>query len=134
MINQDLLQKYSGAFIIYEIANHGVDPRETLDGTTLRIKSNEGYKYGVIQKWNELLHNGLSYSEAVIKLLPGVNLVDYRFPKEKLNTKEFEEAAAELYDVQDDAAAFRKNLQRIARQKNRPHVFKASSRSSVLRR
>ena len=39
------LQKYLLAFILYEIGLHGVDPRESLEGTSLRIKESEGYKY-----------------------------------------------------------------------------------------
>ena len=49
---------------------------------------------------------GLSYVEAIIDIFPGGNLVDYRFPKDKLKTKEFDRAVSELYDGHDDAAAF----------------------------
>ena len=82
MISKELLQKLTNAYVMYEIAMYGVDPREKLDGTTMRLRKNEGYKFDVIASWKEQLENihrsKISYVDAVLQALPGVNLVYYK--------------------------------------------------------
>ena len=41
LLDLKTLKTYIDAFILYEIATHGVDPRDTLEGTTFRIKPEE---------------------------------------------------------------------------------------------
>ena len=78
-IKEELLKKYTDAFIMYEIINHGVNPRESLEGTTMRIECNEGYKYRVIRDWNFQREKDptLSYADAVKTALHSNNLVNH---------------------------------------------------------
>lgn len=116
MISEDILRKLTNAYIMYEIASHGVDPREKIEGTTMRIDNKEGYKYRVIHFWEEMMtriHEGqLSYVDAVLWALPGVNLVSYR---QKGNIENrlrehgndmFENALRGLYEGNEDRKAF----------------------------
>lgn len=43
-IDYDKLHELEDAFIMYEISEHMVNPKETLEGTELRINKSEGYK------------------------------------------------------------------------------------------
>lgn len=116
MISKDILQKLTNAFVMYEIATHGVDPREKLDGTTMRISKNEGYKFRIIDAWNnqtERIRQGrVSYVDAVLEALPGVNLVSYRQKKnieERLKaqgSETFETALNDLFEGDNDQQAF----------------------------
>ena len=116
MISMELLQKLTNAYVMYEIATFGVDPREKLEGTTMRIRKNEGYKFDVIASWKEQIekiHQGeISYVDAVLQALPGVNLVHYRQEnsiKEKLRvqgSEEFESALCDLFEGNEDSVAF----------------------------
>lgn len=116
MISKELLQKLTNAYIMYEIAMHGVDPRDKLEGTTMRIRNNEGYKYRVVDSWQnqmKMIRQGqLSYVDAVLQILSGVNLVSYRQKgniEQRLNaqgTGLFENALRDLYEGNDDSAAF----------------------------
>ncbi|MBR3099901.1 MAG: HNH endonuclease [Clostridia bacterium] len=101
---------------MYEIAIHGVDPREKLEGTTMRIRRNEGYKFNVIVSWQEQVkavqQGKLSYVDALLQALSGVNLVHYRQRnsiKEKLDTRGsemFEDALRDLFEGNEDSVAF----------------------------
>ncbi len=118
-INQSILQKYATAFIIYEIASHGIDPRETLEGTVMRIEKYEGYKYREYDRGRMLLSQSSSYTDAIMKALPGYNLVD-RFQKEKIagtikakGSERFEQALKLLYDENEDEQAFKEIVNAI---------------------
>ena len=112
MINKELLSKYTNAFFVYEIANHGVDPRDTLEGTTLRLKTAEGYKYDDFRKYHTKIENGRPYFDTIIKAIPVSNLVD-RFHKQRIEgiievngSKQFESALCSLYETDDDEHSF----------------------------
>ena len=118
-INHNILQKYATAFIIYEIATHGVDPRETLEGTVMRIDKDEGYKYREYDRGRALLSTSSSYADAIIKALPGYNLVD-RFQKDRIvgiikakGPDSFELALKLLYDENEDERAFKEIMDAI---------------------
>ena len=110
MINRDLLSRYTNAFIMYEIANHGVDPRENLDGTSMRIFNNEGYKYTVVDNWNH--RQGNSYVADIMGAFPGFNLVDYHqrasieAKLEKYGIDNSEKMLCSLYEGDNDADSF----------------------------
>ena len=116
MISSDVLQKLTNAYVMYEIATHGVDPREKLEGTTMRILNNEGYKFRIIDVWNkqaERIRQGrITYVDAVLEALPGVNLVSYRQKgniEERLNVQgheSFEIALRDLFEGTNDRKAF----------------------------
>lgn len=112
MIDQKLLRKYTNAFIMFEIANHGVDPRETLEGTTMRIGKNEGYKYNDIENWKKRLEQPGRYVDKVTDASSETNLMDYHqenFIKDKLSDEQEEalEAALQLlYTGNNDPVAF----------------------------
>ena len=115
-INRSYLQKYTDAFILFEISTHGVDPRETVEGTSLRIKGDEGYKYSLYEECKDQLRRGKPYVDKILRFLPPTwnknNLV-YRMKGEELaqslDDKGFEmlELALEyLYESDDDKVAF----------------------------
>ena len=114
-VDQDTLQKYLEAFVLYEIALHGIDPRETLFGTTFRREKDEGYKRTVYNKFHayDNADSPLSYLDRVLKALPGGNLVDYHKKcsiEKQIETggkkQLFEESLRYLYESNDDAASF----------------------------
>lgn len=112
MINVEILQQYTDAFVLYEIATHGVDPRKTLDGTIMRIKSEEGYKADVFMENQARLSQGGPYSDIIIDALPGYNLVSF-YQKNRIvenlkkkGTDDFESALTLLYEGDDDENAF----------------------------
>ena len=107
-IDHDKLRDMANAFVLYEKYEHHVDPRESLEGTTLRIPKLEGYKYQVYEKY----HNRLKkpYVDSVLKAIPGSNLVDYRHHlgetiKSK-GPKDLEYALTLLYEQDEDEDAF----------------------------
>lgn len=114
-INKGKLKKYANAFIMYELASHGVDPRETLEGTTFRVKGNvaEGYKYDVYDKYHKKLQNCNSYVDTIMEALPGINLASFHQKGaieqiiEKDGPVDLENALRLLYLGNDDAKAFR---------------------------
>lgn len=108
------LKNYKDAFILYEIANHGVDPRESLEGTLLRLKTGrgEGYKYTDFDRCNALIIKGKPYLGKVADCISMTNLVDYH-QKHRLTEKLSEEARIKtesalslIYDEDDDETAF----------------------------
>ena len=76
-IDQNILKRYVNAFADFEVANHGVDPRESLEGTSMRIRNNEGYKYRVLKNWETNRAKTETNVDAVILTLPGYNLVNH---------------------------------------------------------
>ena len=64
-IDYGKLHSLESAFVIYEIASHGVDPRETLEGTTLRIYEQEGYKQQLYDEIHGRIENGDPYVDIV---------------------------------------------------------------------
>ena len=119
MINKELLSKYTNAFFVYEIANHGVDPRDTLEGTTLRLKSAEGYKYDDFRKYHARIEKGRPYFDTIINAIPGSNLVD-RFHKQRIEgiiaangLEQFESALCSLYETDDDEHSFSEIVEAI---------------------
>ena len=107
-----ILQKYSQALIMYEMAAHGVDPRMTLTGTTFRTDKLEGYKYSVFDNCRKKIREGPPYVEIIMDLLPGANLASY-YQKtaiqktiDKKGSQAFEEGLMDLYEGQDDQKAF----------------------------
>lgn len=60
-IDFEKLHSLERAFVIYEIASHGVDPRETLEGTTFRIYEREGYKQDLYDEIHGRIENGGPY-------------------------------------------------------------------------
>lgn len=125
MISKELLQKMTNAFVMYEISVHGINPREKLEGTTLRITRNEGYKFDVIDVWNKYLETvkkgQLTYVDAVLQALPGVNLVHYRQKnniKDKLDaqgSEAFENALRDLFEEDEDPLSFEEIVGAIGR-------------------
>lgn len=108
----EILQQFIQAFIMYEMASHNVDPRKTLDGTSLRLKPLEGYKYDIYDKGKKLIKAAPPYVPAVMAMLPGGNLVSY-YQKgkiqaiiEKEGSAQFEHALSDLYEGNDDQNAF----------------------------
>lgn len=108
----DKLQHYIQAFIMYEMAAHNVDPRKTLDGTSLRLKPLEGYKCDIYAKGKKLIQAAPPYVPAIMAMLPGGNLVSY-YQKgriqaiiEKEGSTKFEQALSNLYEGNDDQNAF----------------------------
>ena len=111
-ISQSELKKYVDAFIIFEKQAHGINPRDTLEGTALRLKNYEGYKFNVYEKCRDLLKTESSYTDAVIKALPGENLVSSYYQGklkgklEKVGRDRFEDALKLLYEKDEDEQAF----------------------------
>ena len=112
IINQKILKKYAGAFIRYEIDTHGVDPRDTLEGTSLRLSNLEGYKLGVYEENRQKIDQGGPYSDIIIDAMPGYNLVSY-YQKERIlntlqrtGTSELEDALTLLFEDENDELAF----------------------------
>ena len=110
-INKTKLNEFINAFIIYEIAVCGVDPRETLDGSTFRIDAEEGYKQALFDKYHELIEEGGSYLDTVMKAISGGNLVDYHqniklmdLPGDKKDR--LEDVLASIYESDDDEYSF----------------------------
>ena len=118
LYNNQELQKYIRAFILFEIGMHGVDPRETLEGTTLRRvdKDSEGYKYMVYNNCHRQIQDGPPFVERLISSIssPNNNLVDYhqgiviRDMHEKQELGDLESALSALYTGNDDATSFGK--------------------------
>ena len=111
-IDKEVLKRYVNAFKNYEITNHGVDPQETLIGTSMRIGKNEGYKYRVLKNWENNRAKTETYVDAVLLTLPGYNLVNhYQVTKiknmlSKDGKASFEDALVTLYEGEDDETAF----------------------------
>ena len=63
--NSKRLNEYIDAYIKYEIAVHGIDPRETLEGSLFKDLSNagEGYKYNIYAKYHSSLIAGKPFTE-----------------------------------------------------------------------
>ncbi len=110
-IDYSKLHKLESAFIIYEVASHGVDPRETLVGTTLRIKNREGYKQGVYDELHKMIENGGPYTDILLKAFNN-NLASYRQKPniERIAASEdaelLETVLTDLYEGSDDESAF----------------------------
>ena len=113
-INQEKLKKYTNAYFIYELATNGVDLRDSLDGTTLRMKgkSGEGYKYDVYDNFHKKLETKESYVDLFLEAFPGFNLASYHQRQrieELINEggkEDLETALAMVYEGTDDAPAF----------------------------
>ena len=112
-IDQEILNRYASAFSDYEIVNHGVDPREDLSGTSMRIGKDEGYKYRVLKNWDNNREKTETYVDAVLLTLPGYNLVNHHQVTKiknmlsKNGTEKFEKALVNLYEGEDDEKAFK---------------------------
>lgn len=112
MIDQSLLKRYANAFVMYEIANHGVDPRETLAGTTMRIPKNEGYKYKDIENWKTRFSKNGKLVDKIIEASSETNLMDYHQENiikdilSDVQTDALESALQLLYTGDDDSIAF----------------------------
>ena len=111
-ININNLQKYVDAFISYELSTHNVDPRETLDGTIMRIRNEEGYKKDIYKKIRGELFTSDSYSEVIMQSLAGGNLVNHfqvhtivTSLKEN-GTEDFENALERLFNGNNEKLAF----------------------------
>lgn len=111
-IDLELLHKYARAFVFYEIAEDGVNPTETLEGTKLRKRGDEGYKYNEYDRGRALIDKSDTYTDAIIKAMPGYNLVD-RFQKDKVvsiinekGSSELEEALKLLFEYDEYEFAF----------------------------
>lgn len=110
-IDYNKLHKLENAFIMLEISERGVNPAETLDGTTLRINSSEGYKQGVFDEGHSKILEGAPYTETILNVFPGVNLASYHQRQELENAIEkdgetFEFILKTLYEEDDDETAF----------------------------
>lgn len=77
MINTELLKKYIDKFVVYNAVKYNVDVFETLEGSSLREKEAEGYKYDIFKSARKKLNGALSYTDIILKLLPGGNLTDF---------------------------------------------------------
>ncbi|MBQ3704126.1 MAG: HNH endonuclease [Oscillospiraceae bacterium] len=106
------LQDYAQAFIMYEIAAHGIDPRKSLDGTTFRIEELEGYKYSEYDTFRKKKQDGQPYVEKIMEALSITNLADYHhrynIPKilNKKDPQAFEKGLDGLFEGQDDQKSF----------------------------
>lgn len=111
-INYDKLHKLEEAFIVYEIAKHGVDPRDSLESTTLRDKNLEGYKKESFDKLHSMIEAGGPYSEILIQAFNNNNLASYHQKpsiEAIVNSDDadlLELALASLYEGNDDKSAF----------------------------
>lgn len=120
-INYDKLHKLEEAFIIYEIAKHGVDPRDTLESTTLRINNLEGYKRNSFDKLHSKIEAGGPYSEILLEAFNNNNLASYRQKpsiEAIVNSDKaelLESALASLYEGEDDKAAFNEVVNIVGR-------------------
>ena len=76
-LNRDKLKRYIDAFIMFEIGNHGVDPRVTVEGTSMRRLKDEGYKYREIENWEAGANNGTPLFERIARAVHNTNLMDY---------------------------------------------------------
>ena len=118
-INLERLNKYIDAFIMFEIGNHGVDPRESLDGTSMRLTKDEGYKYEAIRKWELGSSQGKPLFERIAEATHYTNFMDYHSNSmfnDLLNQEghtPLGDALEYLYTGDDDAAAFDKLVQII---------------------
>ena len=112
-INKNILEEYVDTFITYEKQTHGIDPRDTLEGTVLRSKGNvgEGYKERVYETGRTLLKKEDSYTDAILKALPGEGLAFRRYDKklreilDEKGSDNFEESLKLLYDDGKDEQA-----------------------------
>lgn len=115
----NLLRNYIRAFVFREIALNGVDPREGLDGTSLRLNTTapyaEGYKYEIYRKYHSLLQEHQQpYLQIIRHALDDAanNLVYKQYQRDRLLPKEDERAARleqaleKLYQTNADAEAF----------------------------
>ena len=108
------LKDLTETFIKYEIQQHGVDPRDTLEGTTLRIKTSagEGYKYDIYKQCHEDLHSGKSYVDIAREAISNGNLVSFYqkgYLDDVIDQKgpdDLEQALALVYEGNDDKNAF----------------------------
>lgn len=112
-MNIDKLETLIKAFILYEIAEHGVDPRMTLEGTDLRLEASEGYKYTISNECLVLLNTNGNYIDKVYRLLGrNQNLVDHhqitKFKNMAMSDKReyMEMSLAELYEDNNDEVSF----------------------------
>ena len=111
-INRETLKKFITAFCNYEIVTHGVNPHDSLLGTSMRVENNEGYKYRVLKNWDINKKQYSTYVEAILKTFPGVNLVHFQQISkvkkrlEKDGRDQFENALKLLYEGSDDQKAF----------------------------
>lgn len=118
-IDKRKLLDYVRSFVMYEMSVHDVDPRKTLEGTSLRLKPIEGYKYDVSAKGKDMIQNGSPYVPTVMTLLPGRNLVSF-YQKRRIQTildnvgaTEFEIALTDLYEGNNDQTAFEEIVKAI---------------------
>ena len=113
IIDKNKLAELANGLITYERAEHNVDPRETLDGTTFRLESNEGYKYGVYKRSQKKLSKGGSYVDVVQSAIADGNLVSFYqkgYLDDLINEKgpdDLEHALELLYEGDDDQEAFK---------------------------
>ena len=118
-IDKRKLLDYVQSFVMYEMSAHNVDPRKTLEGTSLRLKPIEGYKYDVSAKGKDMIQSGPPYVPTIMALLPGRNLVSF-YQKRRIQTildnagaAEFEKALTELYEGNNDQSAFEEIVKAI---------------------
>ena len=118
-IDKRKLLDYLQSFVMYEMSAHNVDPRKTLEGTSLRLKPIEGYKYDVSAKGKDMIQSGPPYVPTIMALLPGRNLVSF-YQKGRIQTildnagaAEFEKALTELYEGNNDQSAFEEIVKAI---------------------
>lgn len=109
------LHELEKAFVWYELAKHEVDPRKTLEGTTLRIYEDEGYKQYIYDKSHERIKKGGPYVDIVRDSLNDNdnNLVEFHQKLKMGNLLESDDrdlceaALSTLYDGNDDGFAFK---------------------------
>ena len=111
-IDTKKLAVLANGLITYERAEHDVDPRDTLEGTTFRLESDEGYKYGVYKRSQKKLNKGGSYVNIVQSAIADGNLVSF-YQKGYLDDlisekgpEDLEQALELLYEGDDDQEAF----------------------------
>ena len=116
-INLTNLQSLTRAYVFYEVATHGCDPRDSLEGTVLRKQ--EGYKYGVYDAYHERMMTTDCYVDTLLEAMPGENLVSYHQKRvierqiEENGPEQLENALAAFYQGQDDSLAFGKIVDAI---------------------
>ena len=117
-MKEDLLKKYMDALVKYELDRHGIDPREELEGTALRITKDEGYKYRDVENWNVSIAQAGSCVDKFLKAAAGTNLIDHHnvsLIKKALRengSEDLEAALVYLFREDDDYCAF-KNIVNI---------------------
>ena len=105
------VQEYANAYILYEIATRGIDPRNTLEGTILR-NAQEGYKYDIYEKFHPTAPLNSSYVDFILGVLPKSNLASYHQKKsiedaiKAKGSDKLEKALKLLYEGNDDRTAF----------------------------